>query len=190
MSTESTSNNVPILSETNYSIWKIRIRAKLQREKVWGTISGDDPDPSALGLNAAPVAITAVPPSASAATLPSASTTVTSAGAATATAAATTTTPSTVPFPSISLSASSSGDSWKVRNDKALGIIVEYVSNEKLDIIADETIAKAAWEKLERVHQGTNVALVVFFTFTDMLRRKYAEGASMEEHIASFAADN
>ncbi|KIM60885.1 hypothetical protein SCLCIDRAFT_97619, partial [Scleroderma citrinum Foug A] len=97
----------------NYSIWKIRIRAKLQREKVWGTISGDDPDPSALG---------------------------------------------------------SSSDSWKVRNDKALGIIVEYVSNEKLDIIADETIAKAAWEKLERVHQGTNVALVVFFTFTDMLR--------------------
>ena len=67
---------------------------------------------------------------------------------------------------------------------------MEYVSNEKLDIIADETIAKAAWEKLERVHQGTNVALVMFFTFTDMLRRKYAEGASMEEHIASFAADN
>lgn len=160
----STSNNVPILTETNYPIWKIRIRAKLQREKVWGTISGDDPDPSTLAMSKAPAAFAPAAPSTSA-TAPS----------------------STISFPPITSSASSLGDTWQVRNDKALGIIIEYIGNEKLDIIADETMAKAAWEKLEKVQ---NVALIISLTFTDMLTRKYTEGSSMEDHIALFAADN
>ncbi|KAH7881806.1 hypothetical protein F5I97DRAFT_2076493, partial [Phlebopus sp. FC_14] len=102
---------------------------------------------------------TSVSASASAAAAP---TTVTTTSAAPA---------STIPFPSTVLSASSAGDTWKVRNDKALGIIIEYISNEKLDIIADETTAKEAWDKLEKVHQGTNVALQAFFILTDMLER-------------------
>ncbi|KAG2046521.1 hypothetical protein BDR06DRAFT_899110 [Suillus hirtellus] len=109
--------NVPILSEHNYPTWKIRIRGKLQWEKVWGTVSGEDPDPSAL-----PAAgiISATPSSIS----------------------------TTSAFP----------DTWKIHNDKALGIIIEYVSNKKLNLITDETSAKGPWEKLEREHIATFVA--------------------------------
>lgn len=158
MGNESTSTNVPVLSEHNYPTWKIRIRGKLQREKVWGTISGDDPDLSTLPASA-----------------PSA--------AATTTSISTMPTSTTAPLSSLS-------DTWKIRNDKALGIIIEYISNEKLDLIADETSAKSAWEKLEKVHQGTNPGLNAFFTLKNMMQRKYADASSMEEHIATFAADN
>ncbi|KAG1866800.1 hypothetical protein F4604DRAFT_2022318 [Suillus subluteus] len=78
------------------------------------------------------------------------------------------------PSPStLSTASNTFPDTWKIRNDKALGIIIEYVSNEKLDLIADETSAKGAWEKLERVHQGTNPGLIAFFTLKSMMKHTF-----------------
>lgn len=134
----------------------------MQREKDWGTVSGEDPDPSALQAS-----------------------TTSPAAPGTASASTSTTIPST-----ISSATSVPSDTWKIRNDKALGIIIEYVSNEKLDLIADQTSAKAAWEKLEKVHQGTNPGLNAFFTLKGMMKRKFNDSLSMEEHIATFSADN
>ncbi|KAG2740148.1 hypothetical protein P692DRAFT_20753932, partial [Suillus brevipes Sb2] len=139
--------NVPILSEHNYPTWKIRIR-KLQREKDWGTVSGEDPDPSALQAS-----------------------TTSPAAPGTASASTSTTIPST-----ISSATSVPSDTWKIRNDKALGIIIEYVSNEKLDLIADQTSAKAAWEKLEK-----HIA-----TFSADNRKLTAMGKAIRDEMQAF----
>ncbi|KII83609.1 hypothetical protein PLICRDRAFT_180219, partial [Plicaturopsis crispa FD-325 SS-3] len=111
----SDSTTCPVLQEPeNFQIWRLRITAKLRVEKVYGVVSGAELAPS----SAAPPPAAAARPPAAAAPLPAA-----------AASASTPGTPHGDTDSSISAKLSAATDSWEIRDAKAHGIIMQYISD-------------------------------------------------------------
>lgn len=162
-----TRGNCPILvGASNYPIWKIRITETLRKEKVWDVVSGLDPNPD---QSTSASTQTSIPSgsSASATSLPQ-------------TSASTATVP---------LSSSSSRDPWHVRDGKAHGIISEHLSDHDALAYAIVATSKEMFDQITRKYEGTNIGVNAFYTFANMMGRKYDDANPIKDHISSLAAD-
>ncbi len=152
----------PILTgPENYSIWRIRIQAKLAREKVWTLVSGAETNPS--------VPILPTP-------------------------AASSTAPSHLSTTSSSTSTPSSGDSWAVRDNKASGIILGYLSDSTLLQLNEKDFiskpSKELFDEVVRIHTKLNVGSSIFYTFISLLESHWDGSSPVEDHIAKIRGAN
>lgn len=80
-------------------------------------------------------------------------------------------------------------DSWSVRDWKAAGIIIAYVSDRLAIEVGNLEHAKEMFEKLVKIHEDTNVTVSAFYTFTSMLHRKWdGSPSTLSDHIAAISA--
>ncbi|KAJ3527698.1 hypothetical protein NMY22_g9685 [Coprinellus aureogranulatus] len=162
MSESSATHSCPVLEgPDNYQIWKIRIEAKLQTEKVYGVIDGTDPRPEPS------VSITTQTPS------PGGTVEATPSGS----------NQSIPPDPKKILE-------WSIRDAKARGIIITYVNDEiALEIAAlEDKSAKAAHNAIVAKYETTNAGSTAFASFLELLELKWDGASSYATHTGRFLA--
>lgn len=76
-------------------------------------------------------------------------------------------------------------NSWKVKNGKALSLIILSVDNNQLSLIKKATTSKQAWKNLKDYHQKSSASAlcIVLGKLTNM---KMAEGGDAERHLFEF----
>ena len=149
-------SDCPILvGAENYQIWKLRISAKLRREKVYGV---------ALGTETQPPTTTPTP-------LKSASTT---GRGATSTISSVTATQ----------------DSREIRDGKAHGILIEYISDRILLQVSHHATSQQLWNAIIEMHEKTNTGIAAFYTFIDVISLKWDGTSAVEDHIAKIRSAN
>ena len=76
---------------------------------------------------------------------------------------------------------------WKLRDQAAMGNMKGACENSQLPFVERESItsAKAMWNELKKIHQTSLSKINVHYMFEELYTKKYVDGASMDEHIAS-----
>ncbi|KAH0591548.1 hypothetical protein H2248_001606 [Termitomyces sp. 'cryptogamus'] len=80
-------------------------------------------------------------------------------------------------------------DSWAVRDAKAAGIIIAYVSDQLALEVGELAHAKDMFDKLVTIHVNTNVGVSAFYTFISMLNLKWdGSSSTLSNHISMLLA--
>ena len=76
---------------------------------------------------------------------------------------------------------------WKLRDQAAMGNIKGACKMLQLPFIEKDTVTTSAemWKELKKVHQTSLSKINIHYLFEELYTRKYVDGASMDEHIAS-----
>ncbi|KAI0740361.1 hypothetical protein C8Q76DRAFT_607912, partial [Earliella scabrosa] len=136
--------NCPVLTGAdNFQIWKIRIRAALQRAGVYGIVTGSEPAPST----------------------------------------------STTIYPSTS-GVPSDIAQWNVRAEKALGIIVDHISDAIALKYEHLDKAKDLFDAIVKEYQDTNVGVSAFYAWVSLANARWDGTSSMSDHIGTLTAAN
>src|SRR6202021_973023 len=76
---------------------------------------------------------------------------------------------------------------WKLRDQAAQGNIKSACENTQLPYITKSSIttAKEMWDELKKVHETNLSRINVHYLFEELYTRKYADGTSMDDHLAA-----
>ncbi|KAF6744092.1 hypothetical protein DFP72DRAFT_826415, partial [Ephemerocybe angulata] len=155
-STTKTADDEKLNGPDDYQIWRVRLKQNLMKFKVWGVVSGTDPKPG------------------SAAQSPPATTTSPGSDQATETDAL------------ISASNATALQEWNVRNERALGLILESVSNAiALELDSHET-AKDAFDAVVKKYEKTNIGSTAFSTLLELIDLRWTGATPFSDHISDF----
>lgn len=134
----------------NFPLWKLRAMAKLQAEKVWGVVSGDDPEPpSAAGPGA-----------------------------------------TIYHAPTATLPPGTTADTWKIRNQKAHGTLMDTLSDNVALDFADAIHAKELWDAIITRFEKTNIGSRAFYTYVALMQTKWDGSRDIAEHISKICTLN
>ena len=78
-----------------------------------------------------------------------------------------------------------SDDDWRVLHHQACGFIRQWVDDNVLNHISEETHARTLWQKLEEFYarkEGTNK----MFLIKQLMNLRYREGAPVADHVKAF----
>jgi transposase InsO family protein len=78
-----------------------------------------------------------------------------------------------------------SDDEWRVLHRQACGFIRQWVDDNVLNHISDETHARTLWQKLEELYarkEGTNK----MFLIKQLMHLRYKEGTPVADHVSAF----
>ncbi|KAH0581027.1 hypothetical protein H2248_012170 [Termitomyces sp. 'cryptogamus'] len=82
-------------------------------------------------------------------------------------------------------------NSWLVHDSKAVGIIIAYVSDRFVIEIGVLPHTKDMFDRLVKIHKGTNVGISAFYTFIYMLTLKWdGSPSTLSNHISVISAAN
>lgn len=172
--TDDQTSKTPILTgKENFPIWRIRILAKLRKEKVAHCAEkGYTPTPG--------IAVTPAPTPSSPATPTVATTTPTPQATTAATPVPTT----------VTAVNATDREEWETLDQKAWGIIVEHISNEVIERIGIDafTESKTLLDEIKRIYQNLNTGSERFYTFVGIMRRKWDGTSPIQDHLAAFRA--
>lgn len=81
---------------------------------------------------------------------------------------------------------------WKKDDDKMAGLIGRHLGASALSKIEDKldhkTTARGMIQLLTEAYQGINIGAQVFYSFRQLLRMRYEDGTSVEDHITAMRA--
>ncbi|KII94280.1 hypothetical protein PLICRDRAFT_100556, partial [Plicaturopsis crispa FD-325 SS-3] len=79
---------------------------------------------------------------------------------------------------------SAATDSWEIRDAKAHGIIMQYISDNLALQVDGVATSKGLYDKLTDMHEKTNVGVTAFYTFRKLIRLKWDGTSPVGDHIA------
>ena len=77
-----------------------------------------------------------------------------------------------------------------LQDDKAKGIIKDYLEPSQYSVIEGKGTAKEIWDALKAHHEVTATGMVAFWIKYGMLQKRYVEGESMLDHVDFFTKEN
>ncbi|KAJ7461309.1 hypothetical protein B0H11DRAFT_1736178, partial [Mycena galericulata] len=81
-------------------------------------------------------------------------------------------------------------DSFRVRDDRARGIIHKFISDSILISVGHLKGAKETWDFIVAAHEKVNVAATAFFTLVSMLDTKWDGTSDFDAHVAKIRTGN
>jgi hypothetical protein len=81
-------------------------------------------------------------------------------------------------------------EDFLLQDDKAKGIIKDYLEPSQYSVIEGKATAKEIWEALRAHHEVTATGMVAFWIKYGMLQKQFVDGESMLDHVDFFTKEN
>ena len=79
---------------------------------------------------------------------------------------------------------------WKRWDEKVHGLLIGIIEDDQQPTASAATCTKDLWEKLAKAHEVQHNSMTAFYMKIVMLKCKYKDSDSMQNHITSYATDN
>ena len=79
---------------------------------------------------------------------------------------------------------------WKWQDEKVHGLLIGIIEDDQQPTAFSASNSKDLWDKLEAAHKVQQNSMTAFYTKIVMLKHKYKDGDSMQNHVALYATDN